>query len=89
MKDVQSTLGIFEGQPGNLFFSYNQAALDLGKYYTGGKLIAWSLLHGGPGIKALHPSLYQLMCGQAPDLEGFDISILPDKCVQDKLQQVF
>ena len=76
MKDVQSTLGIFEGQPGNLFFSYDQASLDKGKYYSGGK-------HGGPGIKALHPSLYQLMCGQAPDLEGFDISILPDKCVQD------
>ncbi|KAL7866949.1 hypothetical protein AOLI_G00147630 [Acnodon oligacanthus] len=27
------------------------------------------------------------MCGQAPDLEEFDISILPDKCVQDKLKQ--
>ncbi|KAL6479997.1 hypothetical protein MHYP_G00110300 [Metynnis hypsauchen] len=64
------------------------AALDKGKYYTGGKLIAWSLLHGGPGIKALHPSLYKLMCGQASDLEEFDISILPDKCVQDKLQQI-
>ncbi|XP_076866557.1 uncharacterized protein LOC143517694 isoform X2 [Brachyhypopomus gauderio] len=88
MKDVQSTLGIFEGQPGNLFFSYDQAALQKGKYYTGGKLIAWSLLHGGPSIKALHPSLYQLMCGQAPDLEGFDIASLPDNSVQDKLQQI-
>ncbi|XP_076850020.1 uncharacterized protein LOC143498984 isoform X2 [Brachyhypopomus gauderio] len=55
MADVQSTLGIFEEQPGNLFFSYDQAALEKGKYYTGGKLIAWSLLHGGPSIKALHP----------------------------------
>ena len=81
--------GHFRGTARQPFFSYDQAALDKGKYYTGGKLIAWSLLHGGPGIKALHPSLYQLMCGQAPDLEGFDISILPDKCVQDKLQQVF
>ncbi|XP_036417353.1 uncharacterized protein LOC118801257 isoform X3 [Colossoma macropomum] len=50
MKDLQSTLGIFEGQPGNLFFfSYDQAALDKGKYYTGGKLICLVSVAWGTG----------------------------------------
>lgn len=41
MSEVQTSLGIFEGKPGNLLFAYNQDALQQNKYYPAG-----SWLHG-------------------------------------------
>jgi len=88
MIEAQSALGIFEGKQGQVFFAYNQSALEQNRFYTCGKLIAWSLIHGGPGIKALHPALYLMMCGQEGQLDRFDFHDLPDDEVQLKLQQV-
>lgn len=89
MKEVQSSLGVFEGQEGNLFFTYDQSSLDQGRYYTAGKLTAWSLIHGGPGLKALDPNLYLLMCGQDADVENFQCEVLPDREVQENVLKVF
>lgn len=89
MIEVQSALGIFEGKQGQVFFAYNQTALEQNRFYTGGKLIAWSILHGGPGIKALHSALYLLMCGQEGELDRFDFQDLPDNEVHFKMQQVY
>ncbi|KAI9535788.1 hypothetical protein NQZ68_040450 [Dissostichus eleginoides] len=84
MIEVQTSMGIFEGKAGQVFLTYDQAALDGHKYFQAGRLIAWSVAHGGPCIKALDPSLYQLMCGQEPQLEQFDCSVLPDPDVQSR-----
>lgn len=88
MIELQTSLGIFEGKAGQVFFTYDQAALEQRKYFKGGNLIAWSIAHGGPCIRALDPSLFQLMCGQEPQLEQFDSHVLPDPDVQSKLKQV-
>ncbi|XP_038560055.1 G2/M phase-specific E3 ubiquitin-protein ligase-like [Micropterus salmoides] len=88
MIEVQTSLGIFEGKAGQLFLSYDQAALDQRKYFRGGNLIAWSIAHGGPCIRALDPSLFQLMCGQEPPLEQFDWRVLPDPDVQSKVNRI-
>ncbi|KAF5887442.1 G2/M phase-specific E3 ubiquitin-protein ligase-like isoform X1, partial [Clarias magur] len=88
MIEVQTTLGIFEGKGGQVFLSYDQAALDQRKYFKGGNLIAWSVAHGGPCVKALDPTLFQLMCGQEPPLEQFDYRVLPDPDVQSKVQRI-
>lgn len=88
MIEVQTSLGIFEGKAGQVFLSYDQAALDQRKYFKGGNLIAWSIAHGGPCIKALDPSLFQLMCGQEPPLEQLDWRVLPDPDVQSKVKRV-
>ncbi|XP_060921705.1 uncharacterized protein LOC132995645 [Labrus mixtus] len=85
---VQTSLGIFEGKAGQVFLSYDQAALDQNKYFKAGNLIAWSIAHGGPCIKALDPSLFQLMCGQEPQLEQFDWQLLPDPDVQSKVKRI-
>lgn len=45
MLEVQTTLGIFEGRTGQLYFAYDQSALEDMKYFKGGKLIGWSLAH--------------------------------------------
>ncbi|KAI2661412.1 G2/M phase-specific E3 ubiquitin-protein ligase [Labeo rohita] len=88
MMEVQSSLGIFEGQPGHLFFTYDQMALEQHKYELAGKLIAWSVAHGGPGLKSLDPCLYQLMCTQECQLVDFDWSLITDADIQDKLQKI-
>nr|XP_029138632.1 G2/M phase-specific E3 ubiquitin-protein ligase-like [Labrus bergylta] len=88
MIEVQTSLGIFEGKAGQVFLSYDQAALDQNKYFKAGNLIAWSIAHGGPCIKALDTSLFQLMCGQEPQLEQFDWQLLPDPDVQSKVKRI-
>ncbi|KAI9541254.1 hypothetical protein NQZ68_032258 [Dissostichus eleginoides] len=80
-------MGIFEGKAGQDFLTYDQAALDGHKYFQAGRLIASSVAHGGPCIKALDPSLCKLMCGQEPQLEQFDCSVLPDPDVQSRILQ--
>ncbi|KAK1894286.1 G2/M phase-specific E3 ubiquitin-protein ligase [Dissostichus eleginoides] len=86
--EVQTSMGIFEGKAGQVFLTYDQAALDGHKYFQAGRLIAWSVAHGGPCSKALDPSLYQLMCGQEPQLEQFDCSVLPDPGVQSRVKRI-
>ncbi|XP_019748997.1 G2/M phase-specific E3 ubiquitin-protein ligase-like isoform X2 [Hippocampus comes] len=88
MIEVQTSLGIFEGKTAQVFLSYDQTALDQQKYLKGGNLIAWSIAHGGPCIKALDPCLFQLMCGQEPTLEQFDWHVLPDPDVQSKVKRI-
>ncbi|KAK5921709.1 hypothetical protein CgunFtcFv8_019051 [Champsocephalus gunnari] len=88
MIEVQTSMGIFEGKAGQVFLTYDQAAVDGHKYFQAGRLIAWSAAHGGPCIKALDPSLYQLMCGQEPQLEQFDCSVPPDPDVQSRAKRI-
>lgn len=86
MADIQLSFGVFEGQQGNLFFTYDQHAYCQNKYYTVGKLVAWSIMHNGPGLRCLNSELFKLMCGQIPDLSKFDTEAIPDPEVQDKLR---
>lgn len=88
MLELQSSLGIFEGKPGHLFFTYDQSALQQHKYEQAGKLVAWSVIHNGPGLKALDPCLYQLMCGVETELSDFDCRLIPELEVQKKAQKV-
>lgn len=51
---------LFEGLPGRLLLTYDLAALETRMYYKAGVLIGWSLAHGGPGPRCLHPALFQV-----------------------------
>ncbi|XP_059899394.1 G2/M phase-specific E3 ubiquitin-protein ligase-like [Gadus macrocephalus] len=89
MLEVQSSLGIFEGRPGELFFSYDLQALDQNKFYTAGKLTAWSIIHNGPGLRCLNNSLFALMCNQEVDLTNLDLGLLPiESDDQSKIDQI-
>ncbi|KAJ7992891.1 hypothetical protein DPEC_G00266780 [Dallia pectoralis] len=79
---------ILEGRRGHLLFAYDQDALEERRYHTAGVMVAWSLLHGGPGPNCLHKSLYLLMCGHSPSLEDFSCTDIADVDVQMKLQQI-
>ncbi|XP_055364606.1 uncharacterized protein LOC114853674 isoform X2 [Betta splendens] len=69
---------VFEGRPGRLFLTRDLAALENRRYYEAGVLIGWSLTHGGPGPRCLHPALFQLMCGHKPCLEDFSCTDIAD-----------
>ncbi|XP_066515047.1 uncharacterized protein [Hoplias malabaricus] len=88
MIEIQQRLGVFVGKPGQLLFSYDQRALSQNKFYTGGKLIAWSIVHNGPGVRSLSRELFLLMCGQKTDFSSFDLSNFQDEELQNKLQKV-
>lgn len=88
MADIQHSLGTFEGKPGNLFFTYDQQALSQNKYYTAGKLVAWCIMHNGPGLRCFNSELFQLMCGHTPDLSEFNTELIPEPEVQEKLSKV-
>lgn len=51
------TLGIFQGN----WFSHDLQLLHSRKYELAGKLIAWSILQGGPGLKHLSQDAYCVM----------------------------
>ncbi|KAM3618991.1 uncharacterized protein V6R79_001338 [Siganus canaliculatus] len=61
MVGLQSSYGGFEGRPGNMIFTYDQRALLANKYYTAGKLVAWSIMHNGPGPRLNYTSFEALV----------------------------
>ncbi|KAA8577519.1 hypothetical protein FQN60_009174, partial [Etheostoma spectabile] len=86
MIELQEKMGIFQGRLGRLLFSYDQRALAQNKFYTAGKLVAWSIIHNGPGIRCLNPELFQLMCGQKPEMTSFDLDVFQEEELQKKLE---
>ncbi|CAL8397681.1 unnamed protein product [Boreogadus saida] len=89
MLEVQSSLGIFEGRPGELFFAYYLQALDQNKFFTAGKLTARSIIHNGPGLRCLNYSLFALMCSQEVDLTKLDLALVQiENENQSKIDQV-
>ncbi|XP_074524613.1 uncharacterized protein LOC141789177 [Halichoeres trimaculatus] len=85
--ELQQT-SVFEGFSGRLFLTYDLSALEDRKYFEAGVLIGWSLAQGGPGPCCLHPTLYQMICGQSPSLEDFSWRDIVDTETQIRLQQL-
>lgn len=52
---------IFQGEPENKFFIHDIEKLSKGEYEMAGKLIGFSLLHGGPGLAVINPAVYEYM----------------------------
>ena len=57
-------LGVFEGPCNNVAFSHDHSVLAGRKPYLAGNLVAWSILHGGPGPQCLSEDVFYLMCDQ-------------------------
>ena len=58
MKEIKN-LGIFEGK----WFSHDLQLLGDRKYELGGKLVAWSILQGGPGPQLLSKQAFSIFKG--------------------------
>jgi len=57
-------LGVFEGPSNNVAFSHDHSVLAGRKPYLAGNLVAWSILHGGPGPQCLSEDVFYLMFDQ-------------------------
>ncbi|KAL4007919.1 hypothetical protein ACER0C_001771 [Sarotherodon galilaeus] len=88
MVETQNSLGIFEGKPGSLLFCYSQQLLSSNKFYTAGKLIAWSIAHNGPGPRCINRHLFCLMCGQKTSLDDFDVEVFMDEDIKQNIEKV-
>lgn len=87
LQELQKT-SLFEGQPGRLLLTADLSSLEDWRYYEAGLLIGWSLAHGGPGPRCLHPALYQFMCGHSAPLHDFSWRDIVDIEIQSHLQQL-
>ncbi len=56
------------------------------RYQLARQCVAWSLLHDGPGLTAIHPSVYNMMVGGQPT--GFEIDDVTDYDVFTYISQV-
>lgn len=88
IQSLVSSFGVFEGTPGDLIFTNDLHALSTNKFYTAGKLTAWSIIHNGPGPQSLNRQAYMLMVGQKPDLTNINLNIFTDVEVRNNLQMV-
>ncbi|KAL0993874.1 hypothetical protein UPYG_G00115040, partial [Umbra pygmaea] len=84
MQDVQHS-GVFEGPSKELLFTYHQGQEQ--KYFKIGKCVGWSIIHGGPGLRALDKTLFACMCGQNPSFKDFKWENL-DEDVQNKIKKI-
>lgn len=69
-------------------FSYDVARLEKNHYRQGGQLVGMGIMQDGSGLGYLNKDLFLLMCGVDACLENFDLLLLPDEEVRDKIQQV-
>lgn len=65
MKSIQE-MGIFEG----CWFSHDLSLLGDEKYALAGKLIAWSILQGGPGPRCMSDEGYSILCEKPYSCDG-------------------
>ena len=60
---ILSGSGVFEGETPNLTFTHDITKIIEHKYHDYGKMIAWILLQGGPGLHGLAPAVYRYWTG--------------------------
>lgn len=85
MKALVESMGVFEGQPGEMLFSLRLDLLRQRAYFRAGQFVRWSVQQGGPGIPVLHKLVYILLCTPTrlpQDVEG-DLNRLVDS-IQDE-----
>ena len=81
MKDVGSST-LFKSQ----WFTHNLESLNNQEYELAGKLVAWSVLQGGPGPKNLSNNIFMLMCGYKAEYNTQElIKLVKDRKLQELL----
>ena len=56
---------LFEGPDSTRVFSHHLEMLEKRHYRLAGRLVAMSIMQGGPGIVCLHPILFTARCDTA------------------------
>ncbi|XP_073711562.1 G2/M phase-specific E3 ubiquitin-protein ligase-like [Misgurnus anguillicaudatus] len=77
---------IFDGPEGHRFLVYNANAVREDEYYLAGKIIAVSVVHGGPGPHFLLKDLVHYLAGQ-PSFKA-PINLITDEEIGKALQEI-
>ncbi|KAF3833299.1 hypothetical protein F7725_026964 [Dissostichus mawsoni] len=77
---------IFDGPDGHRFLVYNANAVREDEYYLAGKMIAVSVVHGGPGPHFLSEDLVRYLAGQ-PSFKA-TVNLITDEEVGKALEEV-
>ena len=88
MKYISSHSGIILGQIGHKVFSHDLTLLRERRYQLVGKLVAWSIIHGGPGLACLSNRVFCLMLHSDADINAEDVELVSDREAQDNLKKV-
>ena len=87
MKQIRE-LGVFVGEPGQQVFSYDLSLLRERKYFLAGQMIAWSIIHGGPGVSSLSPTVFALMLSSEATINNnTDVKLICDLTVRKLLMR--
>ena len=87
MQALPTGMGLFDGEPGFMTFTYNVVNLGESRYILAGKILRWSLALGGPGLPIFHPTLYDLMFRTTPLVSVTDETHLPG-LAEERVQEV-
>ncbi|KAF3837722.1 hypothetical protein F7725_009490 [Dissostichus mawsoni] len=77
---------IFDGPDGHRFLVYNANAVREDEYYLAGKMIAVSVVHGGPGPHFLSEDLVRYLAGQ-PSFKA-TVNLITDEEVGKALEEI-
>lgn len=85
MKELANT--ILEGEPYNKTFIHSVPMLDKEMFFKAGRMVVWSILHGGPGFPFLNPTIYQILLEPEDAVHCIDDVI--DLDVKNKIHKVY
>jgi len=88
MKDIREKSGVFEGQGDLLFFSHNVALLANDTYRTAGRLVAMSLLQGGPGLLGMSEAAYRYWVGLPVSDDMLQVQHVTDEAMRVRIAAV-
>lgn len=86
--EIVNSSGLLEGSEERTFFSHNVKLLEEKRYELAGRLVGMSMMHDGPGLGCLDPTLFKLMCGIPCDLNKFDAKVIVDLKFVKVIEQV-
>jgi len=89
MKKLVDESGVFSGDDHRRVVTSNPVLLMRNVYYTAGKMVATSLMQGGPGLECLSPAIFEYIVGDtAASHSSLTVDDVADKELQENLRQV-
>ncbi|CAM4619131.1 unnamed protein product [Leuciscus chuanchicus] len=87
LMDAIKTSRFFEGKDDGKYLSFDSKAAEGDEYFHVGRMVAVSIVHGGPGPRCFSPSFYQYLVGKVKTIEA-PIEDIPDTEVRNVLLEI-
>lgn len=87
LMDTIKTRRVFEGKENGKYLSFDCKAAEDNEYFQIGKMIAVSIVHGGPGPRCLSPNFFLYLIGKVKTIEA-PVEDIPDDEVKKTLFEI-